>query len=122
MDYTTAHKIMAEIHLRRDWTLVWHRITDELMLVEIKGIVDNSSSYPRYDRKSIHTTEFYIHLRNMHTAMDVLNLVMRKLIDSATHEEREFMRVGPSWTAPFHPHTELGNRNWMQIQAALIPA
>jgi hypothetical protein len=122
MDYTTANKIMAEIHLRRDWTLVWHRVTATTMFVEIKGIVDNSSDYPRYERKSIATTEFVMHLDQLRTPMDLIDLIMAQLLVAARHEEREFLRVGPNWVAPFHPHTPLGQRNWSRIQKNLTAA
>lgn len=118
MDYSTANKIMAEIHLRRDWFIVWHRIEDQLMFVEIKGIVDNSSDYPDYKLKSIANTTFYVHLDRVHTAMDLVNVVMAKLIVAAIHEEREFIRLGPHWVAPFHPHTPLGQKNWTRYEAA----
>lgn len=119
MDYTTANKIMAEIHLRKDWALVWHRVDANTMFVEITGIVDNSSDYPRYERKSIATTEFVMHLDKLRTAMDLLDLVMTQLLVAARHEEREFLRVGPEWVAPFHPHTPLGQKNWTRIQKQL---
>lgn len=118
MDYNTANKIMAEIHLQRGWYIVWHRVDDHLMFVEIKGIVDDSGDYPDYKLKSIASTEFYIHLDRLRAAMDLLNVVMAKLIISATHEQREFARVGPNWVAPFHPHTPLGQKNWARYEAA----
>ncbi len=91
------------------------------MAVEIKGIVDNSSDHPSYKLKSIATTQFVMHLDNVHGTMDLLNVVMAKLIVAATHEEREFLRVGPSWTAPFHPHTPLGQRNWAGYDTRRAP-
>ncbi len=112
MDYTTANKILAQINLRRDWTIIWHRINENAMLVEIQGIVDDSGDFPRYEGKKLHTTQFVLDLTTIHGAMDLLNEVMVALVRSAIHEEREFFRVGDEWIAPFHPHTTLGNSNW----------
>lgn len=123
MDYSTAHKIMAAIHLRRDWNVTWWRITDTTMFVEITGVVTDSGDYPNYEEKSICHGQFVVDLDTMHTPMDLLNRVMTGLLSLATHEEREFLRVGPNWVAPFHPHTPLGRRNWSKHpKAALLPS
>ncbi len=116
MDYTTANKILAQINLRRDWTIIWHRINETNVLVEIQGIVDDSGDFPLYEGKKIHNTQFNLNLAKIHDAMDLLNAVMVELIRASTHEEREFFRVGATWTAPFHPHTPLGNSNWENVR------
>lgn len=122
MDYSTANKIMAEIHLRRDWTIVWWHINDRLMRVEIRGVVDDSGDYPKYAKKSIAHVEFYIDLMSIDTPMDLANLIMSNLIKAATHEEREFFRIGPLWVAPFHPHTTIGQKNWAERERIFTTA
>lgn len=119
MDYTTADRIMREIHLRKDWSIHWFQgdgltAGQDTMLCTIRGLVDDSSSYPKYDRKSIATGNFVVRLSDVEAPADLVRIVLDNLIIMAMHEEREFLRLGPAWTAPFHPHTPQGKRLWDQ--------
>lgn len=116
MDYTEAAKVMEEVHLRRDWSLHWFPSDDNTMLVEIRGLVDNSSAFPKYEAKSIANGNFIIRLRDITYATELLRIVLDNLIMMAIHEEREFLRYGPNWSAPFHPHTTLGQELWKATQ------
>lgn len=108
MDYTTAAKIMEGVHLRKDWSIHWFAGDGNTMLVEIKGLVDNSSTYPKYGAKAIANGNFIIRLDEFETEAQMLRVILDNLILMAIHEEREFLRYGPTWVAPFHPHTEPG--------------
>lgn len=116
MDYATAATHMQRVHLRKDWSLQWFPGGDNTMLCQIRGLVDDSGAYPAYRKKSVATGGFVIKLDDVATVGDLLRIVLDNLILMAMHEEREFLRYGPTWVAPFHPHTDPGNKLWASTQ------
>ena len=115
MDYALANKVLQHIHLRKGWKLDWVPGPRNTISVQIQGMVDDSSDYPRYQRKSIAHGRFYVDLNRVPGPAELIRLVLDSLIEMAIHEEREFLRVGPKWVAPFHPHTDRGERNYKLV-------
>lgn len=137
MDYAAADKVMRNIHLRNDWSLQWFHATvhtessfteseaglhavqrgrdggQDTLLCQIRGLVADSSSYPLYGKKSIANAHFVVRLAEVNTPEELLRIVMDNLCLMAIHEEREFMRFGPTWLAPFHPHRPDGQHLWV---------
>lgn len=113
MDYRTADKILREIHLRRDWSLHWFQADSNVALCNIRGWVIDSGDYPRYQKRSLATGQFVVRLDEVHDAAELLRIVMDNLCLMGIHEEREFMRFGPQWLAPFHPHRPDGQTLWV---------
>jgi hypothetical protein len=44
--------------------------------------------------------------------VELYRRVLGVLLEVETHEAREFLRVRPTWWAPFHPHRIDGMRRW----------
>jgi hypothetical protein len=123
LDYRTADKILRGLHLRKDWSIQWFRGEPaglDTMLCQIRGLVADSSSYPLYGKKSIATGHFVIRLADVQAPEQLLRIVMDNLCLMAIHEEREFMRLGPTWLAPFHPHRPDGQKLWVATSAGSI--
>jgi hypothetical protein len=120
MDYAAAEKVMRAIHLRNDWSIQWFPGGQDTMLCQIRGLVADSSSYPLYGKKSIASGHFVVRLAEVQAPEELLRIVIDNLCLMAIHEEREFMRLGPTWLAPFHPHRPEGQRLWVATSSKSI--
>lgn len=104
MRHTDAERVLGQVHLRKGWRLHSIPASDDLILVSIQGDVQDSRDYPKYDNKTRAITNFIVIPSRYDTETDLLWYILGKLIGMAIHEEREFLRYGPNWDAPFHPH------------------
>ncbi|MEU5930011.1 hypothetical protein AB0L49_36300 [Streptomyces antimycoticus] len=65
-----------------------------------------------------HTDASYAKFTIMVSDCDDITLyrrVLEKIIEIETHEAREFLRVRPTYWAPFHPHRTDGMKRWGDV-------
>jgi hypothetical protein len=112
MEYQLAERLLRSVHYKPGWSLECWRDRSGRMTVDIRARVKDSSDFPYYDRNIQAGGVFGIDLTHVNTSEEFYRIVLDNIIAWETHEAREFFRVGPSYSAPFHPHTTLGNNRW----------
>jgi len=126
LNYSTADRLLREVHYKPEYNLTWRRswgvswdrqgTRDSIIEVEIEAFLPNSSDYPNYLRKSYAGGRFQIDLDRIgekdHETF--YRIVLNNLIAWETHEAREFFRVGSQYIAPFHPHRPDGEGLWVR--------
>lgn len=58
---------------------------------------------------------FNVRVDDLSTEQDFWERMMISLMEHEIHEAREFFKVGRSFDAPFHPHTESGRENFSRL-------
>lgn len=74
-----------------------------------------SETYPVYG-KEIQTYATFPVIVTECSEDQVLHKVAKAILDIEAHETREFLRVGQTGRAPFHPHNIAGMRLWNELE------
>lgn len=121
MDHYTASRILRDVHLMPGWSMQHFRVTNDTMLLHFEFWAPNSSDYPRYTQRSIAgNPDTYLDLRDYDTPDELIRAVIDAQLKVWEHEVREFTRYGPTWDAPFHPHTDRGITAWKASENAKV--
>lgn len=80
----------------------------------ITGTVQNSDKMfaPHYRQSANLRTNVICNVLQFRNETEALRHILNALIDLEIHETREFLKVGETFKAPFHPHTPEGNANY----------
>lgn len=106
-------KLVERVTYKRGWQIFaladWANSYSLTLVLE--AVVENSSR-SRYGQPVRAGHVKVIDTRNIETETDALNEVLNFIIEQEIHEAREFLKVGSTYRAPFHPHTEEGKKNF----------
>jgi hypothetical protein len=76
----------------------------------------DSTDYWVRTRRDTFTPEIDIPVYRAGTVLELSRLVLEAMAYVNSHEDREFLRIGPNMIAPFHPHNQEGNRSYELTQ------
>lgn len=109
--YPPGYKVTATDHSKRfEDTVCLH--------VNIDAQASDRAEAPDYATKikGGARSSFAIAVGDVKDVEQLTYRVINALIEATTHELREFVRVTPTFWAPFHPHRIDGIKRWSQAE------
>ncbi|MDN3059364.1 hypothetical protein PH213_33490 [Streptomyces sp. SRF1] len=121
METKSAVQLINQLSYKPGW-----EITAEDYTKRFEGTVEVTFVFPAYHSERhlaeqgypSHTDGSYAKFAIMVSDCDDIKLyrrVLEKIIEIETHEAREFLRVRPTYWAPFHPHRVDGMKRWGKV-------
>lgn len=97
------------------WAENYEKRHEGALLVHIKYPANNSSregAPEGYPEKAKPFAHFVLLVGDIQTDRELYKRLAQVLLKIEEHEMREFLRIAPTYWAPFHPHQIDGIRSW----------
>ena len=109
MDPRQARALIANVTYKPTWFLST-TIESNMLVLKVDYVERNSNSEyaPNYPNRTYNSLEFEFTTAELDTPEQVYRKVLNCLLECEKHEATEFFKVGRSFDAIFHPHSDAG--------------
>lgn len=124
MNVATAQQLIAAAIYKPGWR-IWaedhsNRFEDCICLnFEYPARSANREEAPDYPTEIMAKARFPMMVGDVADAIELYRQVLLVIINIEAHEAREFLRLGPTMWAPFHPHRKDGMKRWGDVEGDL---